>query len=111
MYVVIMCEYFIIITTYFHFFIRFSKEFFYIYIRSQFTRFGLDNDVKRTSKRSRIFKLLTKMVLNFLNFSTLSQFFTVKLQNTSEFLLLLFPNFTCHHFLAHAYFYMSGSLN
>ena len=49
-------------------------EVFYIYIRSHFTHFWLDNDVKRTLKRRHIFKLLTKMVLNFLNFSTLSNF-------------------------------------
>ena len=49
------------------------------YIRSHFTHFRLDNDVKRTSKRRFVFKLLTKMVLNFLNFSTLSHFFIVKL--------------------------------
>ena len=49
----------------------------YSYIRSHFTHFWLDNDVKRTSKRRRIFKLLTKMAFNFLNLSTLSQFFIV----------------------------------
>ena len=47
------------------------------------------NDVKRTSKRRRILKLLTKMVLNFLNFSTLSQFFIVKLFNKSLLLQII----------------------
>ena len=37
------------------------------------------NDVKRTPKRRRIFKLITKVAFNFLNFSTLSQFFLLKL--------------------------------
>ena len=37
-------------------------------------------DLIKTSKRRRIFKLLTKMVLNFLDFSTFSQLFIVKFQ-------------------------------
>ena len=41
------------------------------------------------SKRRHIFKLLTKMVLNFLNFSTLSQFFIVKLFNKSLVLIII----------------------
>jgi len=49
-----------------------------------FIHFWLDNDVKRTSKRRRIFKFLTKMVLNYLNFSTLSQFFIVKKLNSQK---------------------------
>ena len=56
---------------------------FTFYIRSHFTHYWLDNEVKRTSKRRRIFKLLTQMVFNFLKFSTLSQFFIVKLFNKS----------------------------
>ena len=42
------------------------------------------------SERRRIFKLLTKMVLNFLNFSTLSQFFIVKLLNKSLLQILFY---------------------
>ena len=39
-----------------------------------FTHFCLDNDVNGTSKRRRIFKLLTKMVLNFFKFFKLFNF-------------------------------------
>ena len=48
-------------------------------IRSRFTHLLLDNDVKRTSKRRRIFKLLTKMVLNFFKLFNFIAIFIVKL--------------------------------
>ena len=82
-----------ILHTHYHYifslFIRVYLAAFTFYSCSHFTHFWLENDVKWTSERRRIFKLLTKMVLNFLNFSTLWQFFRVKLFNKSLVLRIL----------------------
>ena len=52
----------------FSLFICVSKEFFNIYIRSHFTHYWLDNDVKWTWKRRHIFKLLDFYNYNIIGF-------------------------------------------